>query len=375
MPVVCICGAQDGTFARRIRETTEPDLFYIIDPMENEMVAVYDEIGEMVGTYKREVLRTLLERFHPEFRPIPYAEFLNSIDDGHLDTLYITFQSTPRVYISILEMAIHKVKHRGMIHISCNEDMGDMIENWCNSRELSIEHLGCCQYSIKNIKRSIHLVSLSNREILYGKTFSNHKKYAELHDIKCTQFTSVFEETRHPAWQKVYALLKVMETAKEDYIIWLDDDVLFTNPDETFYSFIDTYGFRSSEMNCMLCEDIDTRTTLFNTGVFIFKNNDKSKEILESIWNLGDAMPMTLHGYSWEQEVFNFYYKFAYPIQMRIIPHGTMQSMIRYGSKEIIQKSWKLGDFIIHISASTEERLQYIELLCKMLPKGLLGVS
>jgi hypothetical protein len=185
----------------------------------------------------------------------------------------------------------------------------------------------------------------------------------------------VFEETRHPSWQKIPALLTVMETAKEDYIVWLDDDVLFTNRDETFYTFIDKYGFRLNPMNCMLCEDIETRSTLFNCGVFIFKNTDKSREILKDIWNMGDSMPITKGACSWEQEVFNFYYKFAFPIEIHIIPHGTMQSMIRYETKKFIEKSWNPGDFIIHVSASMEDRLQYIELLSKMLPNGLLGLS
>ena len=125
----------------------------------------------------------------------------------------------------------------------------------------------------------------------------------------------------------------------------------------------------------MLCEDIDTKSTIFNCGVLMFKNTEKSKEILKHIWGLGESLPITKWNLSWEQEVFNFFYKFTLPIEIHIIPHGTMQSMIRYGSKKLVDKSWKPGDFIIHISASLELRLQYIDLLSKMLPTGLLGLS
>jgi hypothetical protein len=106
----------------------------------------------------------------------------------------------------------------------------------------------------------------------------------------------------------------------------------------------------------------------------MFKNTEKSKEILRYIWHLGDGLPITKWNISWEQEVFNFYYKFTLPIEMHIIPHGTMQSMIRHGSKTLVEKSWKPGDFIIHISENVEARLQYIQLLSKMLPNGLLGL-
>jgi len=372
---ICICGAQDGTFAKCIKETLKPKTVYLIEPMKSETTTVYNDDLSEAGTYKTEVLQVLLKQFHPEFQNIDYSEFLNTLDDGHLDVICIKFKMRLKDCIAVLEIARHKVKHGGHILGFCDADYVEAIEAWSANYNMTLERFETGQYCIQNIKNSIHAISLSNREVLYTKTFANHRAYCDLHGMKYTCFTQVFEETRHPSWQKIPALLKVMETAKEDYIVWLDDDVLFTNRDETFYTFIDKYGFRLSPMNCMLCEDIETRSTLFNCGVFIFKNTDKSREILKDIWDIGDSMPITKGACSWEQEVFNFYYKFAFPIQIHIIPHGTMQSMIRYENKKFIEKSWKPGDFIIHISANTEERLQYIELLSKMLPTGLLGLS
>ena len=371
---ICICGAQDGTFAKRIKDTVKPNTLYLIQPLKSKTTQIYNDDGSEAGTYATEVLQVLLQRFHPEFQNVDYVEFLNSIDDGHLDVLYATFHANLKEYIDVLELARHKVKHGGYILGVCDADYVDAVEAWSKRYNLTLERLGNSQYRIRNKKGSIHAVSLSNREVLYSKTFANHRAYYDLHDIKYTHFTGVFEKTRHPSWQKILALLKVMETAKEDYIVWLDDDVLFTNRDESFYTFIDKYGFRLNPMNCMLCEDIDTRSTIFNCGVFIFKNTEKSKEILKQIWNLGDNLEMTKWGLTWEQEVFNFYYKFSYPHEIHIIPHGTMQSMIRYGSKKAVENSWEPGNFIIHISDSVELRLQYIELLSKMLPTGLLGL-
>lgn len=372
---ICICGAQDGTFAKCIEETVKPNRLYLIQPLKSNITVVYRDDGSEVGTYDTEVLQILLQRFHPDFQNVGYAEFLNSIDDGHLDAVYTTFHPGIKDYIDILELARHKVKHGGYILGVCHNDYTKIIEAWSTGYNMTLERFENGRYSIRNIKNSIHVVSLSNREALYSKTFANHRAYYDLHRIKYTQFTQVFEESRHPSWQKIHAILKVMETAKEEYIIWLDDDVLFTNPDESFYTFIDKYGFRLNYMNCMLCEDIDTKSTIFNCGVMMFKNTEKSKEILKHIWGLGESLPITKWNLSWEQEVFNFFYKFTLPIEIHIIPHGTMQSMIRYGSKKLVDKSWKPGDFIIHISVSLELRLQYIDLLSKMLPTGLLGLS
>lgn len=206
----------------------------------------------------------------------------------------------------------------------------------------------------------IHLVSFSDREELHCYTWPTLRAYAEKHGYGISLFTQSTQNERHPSWNKIVTLLDVLKSTEAEYVVWMDDDVLITNPEKSLLSFIDEFGFRESEAIVMMCEDLPgEQSTLMNAGVGIFKRGGATEKMLETIWWLGSQMPLQLRGFSYEQEVFNWYYKFARRSDMKLIPHGTLQSIARPGGM------WQPGDFAAHVTAG--ELSRRVEILKRLL--------
>lgn len=192
----------------------------------------------------------------------------------------------------------------------------------------------------------IHIVSFSDREELHRYTWPRLRAYAEKHGYATSLFTQSDQKERHPSWNKILTLLNVLKSTEAEYIVWMDDDILITKPEKSLVSFINEFGFAESEAIVMMCEDVPGElSTLMNAGVGIFKRGDATEKMLQTIWWLGSQMPLQLKGFSYEQEVFNWYYKFARRSDIKLIPHGTMQSIARPGGV------WKSGDFAAHVTA------------------------
>lgn len=365
-------GVFAGDLAVWIEKELRPAKFWAVDCYLGPVGGSGDQDGFNVEHYEQDILawyagqRTQLTR-------MTSGDFFKTLRDGELDAVYIDADHSYEGVKADLEAARHKVRDGGWIFghdwyrgpkgnpaVDCNCERA--VKEFCEKYGLEVGAKGedgQVSFGIRNVKKSVHIVSFSDRPSLSSATWHYARKYAERHGYDFTSFIRRFCADRHQSWNKIPAVLQIMQDCSAEYVVWLDDDVLITDLSKSLYDFIDSSGFRESNALVLVCEDVPgERSTLFNMGVAVFKKGEKTEQLLKTIWTLGDKMPLQTKEFSYEQEVFNWYYKFAGRQDIMILPHGTLQSIARPGGP------WRPGDFAAHVTAGElPRRLQILRLL------------
>lgn len=138
----------------------------------------------------------------------------------------------------------------------------------------------------------ICVVSLFTEEIkevvLY--TSANQKKYCETHGYDYRLFKGRFS-SRFPAWDKVIAVKKVL--SDYDYVLWVDSDCVFKNINFKLESLI-----ISGYSGYFGKDPVDS--IYVNTGVFLLKNNNWSRDLLNYAWNKNAKIFETIDKHSYK---------------------------------------------------------------------------
>ena len=90
-----------------------------------------------------------------------------------------------------------------------------------------------------------------------------------------------YDESRPIYWAKIPLLIKIIESKKYDYVVWIDADTIIMNDNLKLETIIEKYLHEKGK-NILMCIDNGLQ---FNTGVWFFKCDDYSKEILELTYN------------------------------------------------------------------------------------------
>lgn len=207
----------------------------------------------------------------------------------------------------------------------------------------------------------ILFLSLSDREVLHTITFDRLRKYCIKYNYDFHHKTHIIDKSRHIAWSKILFLLEQMDHYPNyDFYIWMDDDIYITNFNTNIYNLIYPYSF-----NCLLLsEDVIPECPL-NSGVLVCKNNIKTKEILNAIYNMVDETG-TRFKHNWEQDALIKYYNNNKNNNIVIIPHKIIQSFHRNYSLPDNRK-WQPNDFCAHITGmSIKDRLVMLKELMGM---------
>lgn len=106
----------------------------------------------------------------------------------------------------------------------------------------------------------------------------NHKMYCKKHNYKYVLRTKS-KTDRIPNWEKIHLLLELMNDPNNQFLFWMDTDSVFTNFD------LKIEGLLNSKHHFYFSGD----TNIINTGHFILKNSDWSKEQLKHIWDIYPA--------------------------------------------------------------------------------------
>jgi hypothetical protein len=167
-----------------------------------------------------------------------------------------------------------------------------------------------------NLKYKLALTTMYTENIKsYGELSTKNKKwYTTKYDIDLI-VTKDRLSNRHPAWDKIKCVINAMQE-NYDYIIWMDADAIFLTDKIDFNNIINIY----SDKNFIVCLDPFTSKNeldinadykslenlrIINTGVFIIKNNDEMKELINNAWN---TQTNTNNGfYDLNKSVDNFY--------------------------------------------------------------------
>jgi hypothetical protein len=339
----------------------------------------YYELETLHGFVKNRLSMHPEYELHREFS----GTFFNSIDDGSLDAVYIDGDHSFDAVRNDLELARHSVKEGGWIFghdYALHPQKGNpeikhvvqpVVDEFCTKHGLSVYAVtndGIRSFAIQNTKKyKICIVSVSDRIDLYAKTFILMNRYADKHGYDTKLFTDVLDKQRHPSWSKIPAMKLIMNESKYDFIVWMDDDIVITNPEISLSHFIDKHNFRKSKATLLVSADMPNEpSTFMNCGILFMKPKSPSAiTLLDSAWAYGDACPLTKQHYSWEQEAFNFLYRFGNREDFLIIPLPNFQASARFQSNPAV--TWKPGYFSAHLNnGPLPIKLMTYELLNKL---------
>jgi hypothetical protein len=379
-----------GEFSDWMAKTLTPKKLYGVDPYSstNGMIGCGNVDGFGMEYFENELLFGFVKNrmsIYPEYehRRVSSSEFFNSIDDGSLDAVYLDGDQSLDTVRNDLELARHAVKEEGWIfgqsyalhpekgNREINHVVESVVNEFCKKHGLSVHAVtndGIRSFAIQNTKKyKICIVSVSDRSDLYSNTFLLMNRYAHKHGYATRLFTHVLEKDRHPSWSKIPALKLIQKEGNYDYIVWMDDDIVITNPEIPLSHFIDTHNFRKSPASILVSADMPNEpSTHMNCGILFLKtSNDMSTKLLDFAWNYGEMCPITKQNVSWEQEAFNFAYRFGSREDFLIVPLPNFQAPARFQSNPLV--SWKPGYFSAHLNnGPLPVKLQTLHLLHKL---------
>lgn len=96
--------------------------------------------------------------------------------------------------------------------------------------------------------------------------------------------------SRPPAWAKIDYLIKESIDEESKYLMWIDADTIILNSGYDLINLIEPNKY------IYICKDYNN----INTGVFILKNNNFTKDLLKKIWSMEEYVD---HHW-WEQGAF-----------------------------------------------------------------------
>lgn len=207
------------------------------------------------------------------------------------------------------------------------------------------------------------ICSLSDRSWLYDLTKPNLEKYCHKWNIDFRFCDEILDKQRAQSWSKLLFVKKLINEGKYDWVIWIDDDILITDFDKDIRDFIfdDENIILQFDSNIMSEGDKLIKDEI-NCGFMFFKCNNKTIEIIEFVYMIGDWSPHRTIC-NWEQEMFIHYHNMCIDAggsaPYRILPYRTIQSFNRGDGKKY---EWRLGDFSSHFTGIDKDtRIKLIQ--------------
>lgn len=177
--------------------------------------------------------------------------------------------------------------------------------------------------------------SLSDRPEFSHKIYESNREYFNKFNLDFIIEKKVLTLERHPAWSKILLLQRELEK-DYDYVVWIDDDILITNHTINFKDIINRYDFE----NILIDDNAGIGEWKLNSGIFVCKNNQVTKEFLKHIWD--SAHKHNYYNGVWENDTKNDYHKENPDNKvLKIIPHRILQSFSEFH---------KQGEFAIHFA-------------------------
>lgn len=138
-------------------------------------------------------------------------------------------------------------------------------------------------------------------------SYKINKKYCDKYNLDLiVSKERKYTDKRSPAWEKVLLVLYLLKKNKYKYVIWIDADAFF---------YLDSSDIRTvikenKTKDFIFSADGDGRNDIINSGIFIVKNSNYSKKLME-IWAYDKKV--FKEGYVnngwWEQNIINYMYK------------------------------------------------------------------
>ncbi|CAK9074461.1 unnamed protein product [Durusdinium trenchii] len=185
---------------------------------------------------------------------------------------------------------------------------------------------------------------------------SNHRTYAKLHGYRYRLQSEIVAPERPPAWGKVRLLQQLLEEEPDvDWWLWFDCDTFFMNMTVTIDSLLWRYGATNEDVHFLAAED----AAMLNTGSFLLRGSDWSKQFLQRVWGTEDSVWIR-HPW-WENAAIiwdllrGLSERFRqgvgpsasiYPEEVRILPQFEMNSY-HPATAQSLHDAWAPGKFVL----------------------------
>jgi len=186
-----------------------------------------------------------------------------------------------------------------------------------------------------------------------------NQKYCDLHGYDFIVDNVRRLPDRNYAWECITAVLNVLNTNKYDYVMWIDADAFFRLENENV-NLLDEIINKNIGKDFIFSNDVPG-FDIINLGVFIVKNNDYTKNILQTMIDSTDERCKLYKDWPAEQGCMVHTYKTEIKNKGVILPVGDIQSWgnIHYvNNDEIFKRS-----LILHLAGSSHE--ERIEIMTK----------
>eukprot|EP00927_Polykrikos_kofoidii_P083657 TRINITY_DN8619_c0_g1_i1.p1 TRINITY_DN8619_c0_g1~~TRINITY_DN8619_c0_g1_i1.p1 ORF type:complete len:535 (-),score=82.77 TRINITY_DN8619_c0_g1_i1:79-1683(-) len=105
-------------------------------------------------------------------------------------------------------------------------------------------------------------------------------------DVEASQGLLGGRESYQPQWLKIRILQDLLMAgagAVYRYILWMDDDIVVTSPNNFIEDMMDRIG---EDQDLLLAEDAGDPNGGVNTGIMLFRATQRSQGLLDSIWSM-----------------------------------------------------------------------------------------
>lgn len=185
-----------------------------------------------------------------------------------------------------------------------------------------------------------------------------NQKYCDLHGYDFIVDNVRRLPDRNYAWECIPAVLNVLNTNKYDYVVWIDADAFFRLENENA-NLLDEIINKNKDKDFILSNDVPGYDVI-NLGAFIVKNNNYTKDILQTMINSTDEKCKLYNKWPAEQVCMIHMYNTEIKNKGVILPVGDIQSWSSHykDNNEIFKRS-----LILHLAGSLKE--ERIEIMTK----------
>ncbi len=197
------------------------------------------------------------------------------------------------------------------------------------------------------------------------------ESYCLLHQYELIVHHKVFDNRRAAPWSKILALQHALRSSSAEWLVWVDDDILITNPHVSLAALIKRQSAHHAcdasshdgktegealltlEPDLIVSEDAQSKNGFpINTGILAFRQSEWSHEFLETVWSLGAKRQHT-HAPWWEQTTITQLWSEREDVRRRtrVVPMPDLQSFYRYPETgDPSHTIWSPGCFNAHFT-------------------------
>jgi len=112
------------------------------------------------------------------------------------------------------------------------------------------------------------------------RVYWNHQYYCKVHGYDYYVLDESMDSSREPAYSKIKWMQKLLFEDDYPYVMWMDYDSLFMNFSVSIYDMFDAAGWGVDFIG------VAGKSHFLNTGHFIMRNSEWSRQFLESVWEV-----------------------------------------------------------------------------------------